>query len=279
MMMQCLRNQIVAKKHTCRLLPLSTEKRRIVGVGCQSRSHSTSFSVIARRHKRDVPVVSSLGRPVCCRAEDGTDRMQRDASDMTLWDQLCVFSDRISMNFAWIVLCTCSFSLFVPAPFLWFTSECVSVALAISMLAMGCTLKLKDFAILAQHPFRIIAGVLLQYTIMPLTGFGISRLARLPSSLAAGIVLVSCCPGGVASNIVTYLAGGDVALSVAMTSVSTLLAIFLTPVLTAMLIGTLVPVDAWALFSSTVQVHFTASKKQETACQESRSFCCHWLWV
>ena len=252
--MQCLRNQIVAKKHTCRLRLLSTERRRIVGGGGKSLSRSKSSSVIAPGHKRDDPVGNSLERLVSCRAEDGTDRMQRDTDGMTLWDQLCVFSDRISMNFAWIVLVSCSFSLVVPAPFLWFTSDCVSVALAISMLAMGCTLKLKDFMILAQHPFRIIAGVLLQFTIMPLTGFGISRLASLPSSLAAGIVLVSCCPGGVASNIVTYLAGGDVALSVAMTSVSTLLAIGLTPVLTAILIGTLVPVDGWALFCSTVQV-------------------------
>jgi len=132
----------------------------------------------------------------------------------------------------------------------------VTTALAVSMLAMGCTLKLEDFAILTKHPIRILIGVVLQYTIMPITGFVISRTFPLIPSVAAGVVLVSCCPGGVASNIVTYLAAGDVPLSVAMTAISTLLAIGLTPILTATLLGTLVPVDGWSLFLSTLQVSF-----------------------
>lgn len=180
--------------------------------------------------------------------------MAEELKELSLWERIGAVSEIVSRNFAWWVVIACSAALIFPAPFLWFTSDMVSVALAVSMLAMGCTLKLEDFGVIAQHPFWIVAGVMLQYTIMPLTGFCISRMAQLPTPVAAGIVLVSCCPGGVASNIVTYLAGGDVALSVAMTSISTLLAIGLTPALTAFLIGTLVPVDGWALFLSTLQV-------------------------
>eukprot|EP00210_Caulerpa_lentillifera_P006569 g6274.t1 len=169
-------------------------------------------------------------------------------------DHVGHLSDKVSENFAIAAVTAFIIGLSFPNAFLWFNAGMVSLALGISMLAMGCTLDLDDFAILAQQPMHIIAGVALQYTIMPLTGFAISRIASLPNEIAAGVVLVSCCPGGVASNIVTFLAQGDVALSVAMTSISTTLAILMTPFLTTVLLGTLVPVDGWALLKSTIQV-------------------------
>ena len=100
----------------------------------------------------------------------------------------------------------------------------------------------------------ILAGVCLQYSIMPMLGYAMSKLAGLSPEHTAGIVLVSCCPGGVASNVVCYLAGADVPLSVALTSVSTILAVAMTPTLTSLLLGTSVAVDALGLFNSTLRV-------------------------
>lgn len=97
-------------------------------------------------------------------------------------------------------------------------------------------------------------GTVLQYTIMPLMGFAVSRLAGLSTPFAVGICMIASCPGGTASNVVTFLANADVALSVMMTTVSTLAAVVMTPVLTKTLVGAMVPVDAQALFVSTLQV-------------------------
>ncbi|KAK9906403.1 hypothetical protein WJX75_001255 [Coccomyxa subellipsoidea] len=119
---------------------------------------------------------------------------------------------------------------------------------------MGTTLTLDDFAQVARRPWLVALGATLQYTIMPLMGFTVSRLLNLPVPYAVGICLVASCPGGVASNVVTFLARADVPLSVAMTTVSTLSAIVATPALTQLLVGHLVPVNAGSLLLSTLQV-------------------------
>ncbi|GMH36054.1 hypothetical protein BSKO_03922 [Bryopsis sp. KO-2023] len=171
-----------------------------------------------------------------------------------IWDRLEVVSGAFTKQFAlWVV----AFSLtgfFFPWTLTWFNKDCVTGALAVTMICMGCTLTVDDFKAVAQQPGKLFAGVMLQYTIMPLLGFGISRFLGLPTAVAAGMVLVSCCPGGVASNMVCFIAKADVALSVAMTSVSTMLAVVLTPLLTKFLLGTSVPISGWGLFMSTVQV-------------------------
>jgi BASS family bile acid:Na+ symporter len=97
-------------------------------------------------------------------------------------------------------------------------------------------------------------GFALQYTVMPFLGWSISYLFQLPTPLAAGLILVACCPGGTASNVVTYLAKGNVPLSVTMTACSTLFAVIMTPTLTTLLIGNRISVNGWGLFWSTVQV-------------------------
>lgn len=122
------------------------------------------------------------------------------------------------------------------------------------MLGMGLTLTIDDFKRVLKNPRRIFAGFALQYTIMPLMAFVLSRLTNLPLDFAVGICLVGALPGGTASNVVTYLAGADVSLSVAMTTASTFGAVFATPFLTKLLLGTLVPVNATALLLSTAQV-------------------------
>lgn len=130
----------------------------------------------------------------------------------------------------------------------------VNPLLGVIMFGMGLTLTPVDFAIIGKHPVPVVIGVLAQYLLMPLLGWGISMALGLPPALAAGVILVGCCPGGTASNVVAYLARGDVALSVAMTSVSTLLAPFLTPLLTLWLAGQYLPVDATAIGRSILQI-------------------------
>lgn len=122
------------------------------------------------------------------------------------------------------------------------------------MFGMGLTLKPVDFKLVVTNPIPVITGVLLQYTVMPLTAFVIATLLQLPAELAAGLVLLGCVPGGTASNVMVYLAKGNVALSVAMTSLSTLLAPIATPAILLLLAGQWLPVDAKSMFMSIVQV-------------------------
>ena len=105
----------------------------------------------------------------------------------------------------------------------------INPLLGVVMFGMGLTLRPVDFALVAKRPLPVLLGVAAQYVIMPLVALLVVFLLRLPPELAAGVILVGCSPGGTASNVVAYLARGDVALSVAMTSISTLLAPLLAP--------------------------------------------------
>ena len=126
----------------------------------------------------------------------------------------------------------------------------INYLLGVVMFGMGLTLNLKDFKIVFSRPKDVIIGCLAQYTIMPLLAWGLARLFSLDEALALGVVLVGCCPGGTASNVITYLAKGDLALSVGMTGVSTLLAPLLTPLLTWGLAGKSVNVDVVGMLLS-----------------------------
>ncbi len=130
----------------------------------------------------------------------------------------------------------------------------VVLILAFVMLCMGLTLTFDDFRRIARMPRVVAIGFATQYTIMPLLAWGIAAGLDLPVHFAVGLILVGCCPGGTASNLVSYIAKADVALSVVMTVCSTLAAVILTPVLTQLFAGTLVPVDTWMLFKQTLQV-------------------------
>lgn len=153
----------------------------------------------------------------------------------------------------WVVLAGTA-ALLHPPLFAWFSGPLIVWGLAVIMLGMGITLSLDDFRIVARMPRAVLAGVVAQYAIMPALGWAAAHAFALPAPLAVGVILVGCCPGGTASNVVCYLAGANVALSVLMTTASTLAAVAMTPLLTKWLAGTLVPVDAWGLFLSTVQV-------------------------
>lgn len=139
-------------------------------------------------------------------------------------------------------------AFFVPVTFAWVHGNVSSVILGIIMLSMGLTLRIEDFKNLAKRPLDICAGALAQYTIMPLVAFCLTKIFGLDPYLAVGIVLVGCCPGGVSSNVMSYLAKGDVAFSVGMTTVSTLLAPIMTPLLVLWLADTSINVNAVGMF-------------------------------
>ncbi len=119
--------------------------------------------------------------------------------------------------------------------------------LQIIMFGMGTELSLKDFVNVVRMPKGIIVGVVFHYLIMPLVGFGIANLFHFPNEIAAGIILVGCCPSGLASNVMSYLARANLALSVSVTTISTLLAPFLTPLLLQWLGGSFVQIDFWGM--------------------------------
>ncbi|PRW62801.1 bile acid:sodium symporter family protein [Actinopolyspora mortivallis] len=133
-------------------------------------------------------------------------------------------------------------------------SPAITPLLGVIMFGMGLTLRARDFALVVRHPQAVVAGLLAQYLVMPLLGWGIGTLFGFSAALLAGMVLVGSTPGGTASNVVVYLSRGHVALSVTMTSVSTLLAPVLTPLLVLWLAGSSLPVDAVGLFVSIVEV-------------------------
>ena len=125
-----------------------------------------------------------------------------------------------------------------------------NVILGIIMLTMGCTLSTDDFKMLLRRPTDILLGTLAQFSVMPLVAYGLSHIFGLNPFLSAGIILVGCCPGGVSSNIMCFLCRGDVAFSVGMTTVSTLLAPIVTPLMVLLLAGQQIEVDAIGMFKN-----------------------------
>jgi BASS family bile acid:Na+ symporter len=179
-------------------------------------------------------------------------------------------SDETAQAPRWIALATNLFALWtvlgvawawlVPAHFAWVAGSqiagqpLISVMLGAIMLGMGLTLTVEDFRKVLAMPRCVAAGVVLQFTVMPLAGVMAAMTFGLDEGLAVGLILVACCPGGTASNVVTYLARANVALSVAMTLCSTLVAIVASPLLTGWLAGVYVEIDQWSLFRGMVSI-------------------------
>lgn len=159
-----------------------------------------------------------------------------------------------SFSFTIWVFAFVAASMFYPSAFgVWFGLDLkilIVPLIQIIMFGMGTTLNIKDFGRVFLMPRPVSIGIILQFTVMPLVGYGISRLFRFDPEVAAGVILIGSCSGGVASNLMTYLAGGNVALSVTMTSCSTLLSPVMTPALMKALAGKLVPIDFTAMMFS-----------------------------
>ncbi|MBQ8714752.1 MAG: bile acid:sodium symporter family protein [Prevotella sp.] len=153
-----------------------------------------------------------------------------------------------------IVLLVAVLSLLLPNSFSRVDTWTINPMLGVIMFGMGLTLSPHDFHIVLKRPKDILVGCLAQFTVMPLLAWVLTWMFALPKELALGVILVGCCPGGTASNVITYLAKGDLALSVGMTATSTLLAPLLTPMLVWLMAGTMVNVDTLGMLQSIVYV-------------------------
>lgn len=159
-----------------------------------------------------------------------------------------------SFSFTIWVLVFVVTSLFYPAAFgTWFGMDLkvlIVPLIQIIMFGMGTTLSVKDFSRVVKMPLPVFLGIILQFSIMPLTGFTIAKLFGFEAEIAAGVILIGSCPGGVASNLMTFIAGGNVALSVTMTSCSTLVSPIMTPFLMTWLAKEYVPIEFFAMMLS-----------------------------
>ena len=176
---------------------------------------------------------------------------------MFIWEfslkAIASFSTFVGRTFAFWVLLFAVLGFVLPDLFKQLTPYIVTL-LGIIMFGMGLTLSLKDFQEVVRRPLDVGIGVVSQFAVMPLIAVALTSLIPMTPEVAAGVILVGCCPGGTSSNVMTYLSKGDVALSVACTSVTTLLAPIVTPFLVWLLASQFLPVDAGAMFISIVKV-------------------------
>lgn len=162
-------------------------------------------------------------------------------------------SQLLSKKTSIFVILVAVIAFFVPGAFSWVQGDRQSLILGVIMFSMGLTLTKEDFKILAQRPLDIFIGAAAQFLIMPFLAYGLSILLQLPNEIAIGLILVGSCPGGVSSNIMSYLCHGGVPFSVGMTTASTLLSPIMTPMLVLLLAGARIEVQAGAMFLSIVK--------------------------
>ncbi len=153
-----------------------------------------------------------------------------------------------------LVLLSAGAALVFPGALGHLKPSLINPMLGVIMFGMGLTLKGEDFRVVFSRPRDVIIGCVAQFTVMPLLAFALSKLFALDEALMVGVILVGCCPGGTASNVITYLAKGDLALSVGMTAVSTLLAPLLTPLLVLLFAGRAVDVNVVGMLLSILWV-------------------------
>ena len=168
---------------------------------------------------------------------------------------LLSISQYLSRYTSLFIIIVAIIAFLMPETFAWVQQgQRASVILGLIMLTMGCTLSTKDFRILLSRPIDILIGTVAQYTIMPLVAWALARIFHLDVFMTAGIILVGCSPGGVSSNLMSFLCKGDVAYSVGMTTISTCLSPFVTPLLVLWLAGAEIEVDAWGMFQNILLV-------------------------
>ena len=160
----------------------------------------------------------------------------------------------IPTAFPWIISSAAILALIYPPIFIWFSGNLITLGLGGIMLGMGLTLRLSDFNEVRKTPSWVLTGFFLQFTVMPLFGWLLGYVFNLPPFFAVGLILVSSCPGGTASNVIVFLSKSNLALSVTMTTISTITSIVLTPLLISSLSGNIIDVDAMGLFYSTLKV-------------------------
>jgi BASS family bile acid:Na+ symporter len=156
--------------------------------------------------------------------------------------------------FTFVIFTAVSASLYYPAVFTGFGEfqykALIVPLLMLIMFGMGTSMSVKDFVRVGKMPKGVLIGLICQFSIMPIIGFGLATASGLPPEIAAGIILVGCSPSGLASNVMAYISGANLALSLTLTAVSTLLAPFITPFYMSLFADQFVPIDAMAMFLS-----------------------------
>lgn len=166
---------------------------------------------------------------------------------------LLKFSHLLQKSFALWVLLFAGLAMLSPTSFVWLKSY-IPWMLGIIMFGMGMTMTVADFKTVLQSPKAVAIGVAAQFVVMPSLAYMLCKVFNLPPEIDIGVILVGCCPGGTASNVITYMAKGNTALSVACTSVSTLLAPLLTPIIFYLLASQWIEINALSMLTSILQV-------------------------
>ncbi|KAG5027841.1 hypothetical protein JHK87_011355 [Glycine soja] len=206
----------------------------------------------SRRRANDLFVAMFRNSQIFCNATtDISGDIPESAGELSQYEK--VIETLTTLFPVWVVL-GAIVGIYKPTAVTWLATDLFSLGLGFLMLSMGLTLTFEDFRRCLQNPWTVGIGFLAQYLIKPMLGFAIAMTLKLSAPLATGLILVACCPGCQASNVATFIAKGNVALSVLMTTCSTIGAIIMTPLLTNLLAGQLVPVDAVGLALSTFQV-------------------------
>nr|XP_009403017.1 PREDICTED: probable sodium/metabolite cotransporter BASS2, chloroplastic isoform X2 [Musa acuminata subsp. malaccensis] len=226
----------------CRPQPRREQKAVLVSEssmpnGGGGRNDASAYSMTSTI----IPVLRS--RQVLCKAEANVsgDILNSPVAEMSQYERIIELLTTLFP--VWVMLGTI-IGINKPSMVTWLETDLFTVGLGFLMLSMGLTLTFEDFRRCLRNPWTVGVGFLAQYLIKPMLGFTIAMTLKLSAPLATGLILVSCCPGGQASIVATYISKGNVALSVLMTICSTIGAIVMTPLLTKLLAGQLVPVDA-----------------------------------
>lgn len=228
------------------------------GLAVLNDGRKSSFHCGHRSGVNATNMPSLLVRPsrrslVLCKAEANASRDMSTSAPREVSQYERIVELLTTLFPVWVILGTVV-GIYKPSAVTWLETDLFTVGLGFLMLSMGLTLTFEDFRRCMRNPWTVGVGFLAQYMIKPILGFFIAMALKLSAPLATGLILVSCCPGGQASNVATYISKGNVALSVLMTTCSTIGAIIMTPLLTKVLAGQLVPVDAAGLAISTFQV-------------------------
>ncbi|XP_066314639.1 probable sodium/metabolite cotransporter BASS2, chloroplastic [Miscanthus floridulus] len=219
--------------------------------GMGNDKHELGLAVASAPAATITPVLRS--RQILCKAEANVSSNLPDSLPTGVSQYEKIVELLTTLFPVWVILGTI-IGIYKPYMVTWLETDLFTMGLGFLMLLMGLTLTFEDFRRCMRNPWTVGVGFLAQYLIKPMLGFSVALALKLSAPLATGLILVSCCPGGQASNVATYISKGNVALSVLMTTCSTIGAIVMTPLLTKLLAGQLVPVDAAGLAISTFQV-------------------------
>ncbi|XP_010541877.1 PREDICTED: sodium/pyruvate cotransporter BASS2, chloroplastic-like isoform X2 [Tarenaya hassleriana] len=244
-----LRQSSGTKLCNFRLPTRRVQNRLDFGKGSAIQSKKSSNSMVALASASTVTHSSRTTRIACKGATD----VSGDSSPSGTNTYQKIIELLTTLFPVWVILGTV-IGINKPAAVTWFKADLSTLGMKFLMLSMGMTLTFKDFGRCLRNPWTVVVGFLVQYLIKPMLGFVIATSLKLSRPLATGLILVSCCPGGRASNVVTYISKGNVALSVLMTTCSSIGAIVMTPLLTEFFFDMRIPVDAAGLALSTFQV-------------------------